>query len=134
MIKKSLVASIVRFVKKKKKYRVILKKNMDEDQKWENNSLSDNLTTNNNYNSQSDKTERKITQTDHLNKQLLNAFLERLNTTQITETSDGDKTQQDQGELTEVEWCEEPEKTINVNNQHIFAYININSNSNIYCL
>lgn len=106
---------------------------MDEDQQWENNSLSDNLATNNNNNSQSDETERKITQTDHLNKQLLNAFLERLNTKQITESSD---TQQDQGqgELTEVEWCEEPEKTINVNNQHIFAYININSNSNMYCL
>lgn len=29
-------------------------------------------------------TERKITQTDHLNKQLLNAFLQRINTEQIS--------------------------------------------------
>ncbi|CAC5414377.1 NRK1_2 [Mytilus coruscus] len=72
----------------------------DENKKIQNeNELNENLASNDNDSSQNCAVERKITQTDHLNKQLLNAFLERLNTKT-------ENVQCKEGETTDVEWEE----------------------------
>lgn len=72
----------------------------DENEKIDNGiELNENLASNDNNSSHNCAVERKITQTDHLNKQLLNAFLERLNTKT-------ENVQDKEGGTTDVEWVE----------------------------
>ena len=73
---------------------------VDESEKIGNqNVLNENLY----QNALSPEKERKITQTDHLNKQLLNAFLQRINTEQLANQPGGS----DEGETTDGKWSVE---------------------------
>lgn len=84
----------------------------DNDQKQENTDLqkletqlSDSNISSNTFEDNSDVTERKITQTDHLNKRLLDAFLQKINET-------GAPASGDSGELDEKhqDFNDNPEK------------------------
>ena len=87
---------------------LFLRKMDDENRKLENNNIvNGNLVPNLNDSTQNTENQREITQTDHLNKHLLNAFLERLNTT----PSNTPLNQTDEGEVTD-EWAE-PDSTSN---------------------
>ncbi|XP_076105253.1 nicotinamide riboside kinase 1-like isoform X1 [Mytilus galloprovincialis] len=77
----------------------------DENEKIDNGiEFNENLASNDNNSSHNCAVERKITQTDHLNKQLLNAFLERLNTKT-------ENVQDKEGGTTDVEWVETTDET-----------------------